>query len=166
MKRSASSILFAVLLGLLTGPAAAGDGKDGYLTKDGQLKATLTVTNVQGGFAGFTGTRLKVEPDGKWTLARVFQKKDKTLKSGKFNEGQLKQLAAVLAKYDLDGLKDEGKASVNPHVVTVEFGKHKATLTLGTGKPLPAPSTTSVAGRFSGIDKLRKDLMMKPGESK
>jgi hypothetical protein len=153
MRCAASWVFLAVLAGLLVRPADAGGkgGKDSYLTAGGKLKAALEVLDVQGGFAGFTGTEIKVARDGKWEVSRAFQKKRERLSSGELNEGQLKKLAAALAKYDLLGLKDEGKAGANPHRVTIQFGKHRATLTLGAGKPLPPPSTTEVAGRYSGI---------------
>jgi hypothetical protein len=172
MKRAASSVLLAVLLGLLAAPADAGGdkgdkgdkgGKDKYLTADGNLTATLEVVDVQGGFAGFTGLHIKVAKDGSWEISRVAQKKLKVLNSGQLSKDQLKGLAAALAKYDALGLKDEGKAGANPHNVTVRFGKHRATLALGAGKPLPSPSATEVPGRYSGIFAAVREAVMKGG---
>jgi hypothetical protein len=154
MKRAGGWILFAVMLGLPVLLADAGgvkEGKGSYLTAGGELKADLQIVDVQGGFAGFTGTEIKVARDGKWTISRVLQKKRERLSSGELSPDQLKRLGAALAKYDLLGLKDEGKAGANPHRVTIEFGKHRATLTVRAGQTPPPPSTTEVAGRYSGI---------------
>src|SRR5262249_12394090 len=66
-------------------------------------------------------------------------------------------LAAELARYDLATLKDHapGRPMANPHVVTVEFGDRKASLTLAPGAPLPRPDPkkplSSVPGRYAGI---------------
>jgi hypothetical protein len=143
-----------VLLAVAAAPQAgraAGKAED-YLTKEGALKHPLEVTELQGGFAGFTGTRLLIQPDGEWALARVFRGKDTITAKGKLARAQFAGLAEALAKYDLQTLKDAGGfKGANPHSFTVKFGKTTARLTLGAGAPLPKAGADTPAGRFAGI---------------
>lgn len=141
----------AFLLTTLAVTGHAGGDLKSYLTPDGKLKHTLTIKDVQGGFAGFTGKMWKVEPNGKWTEYQVFNKKLTAKNKGMLKETQLKKLAEHLAKYDALKLKNLGKATVNPHVLTIRFGKHKGVLTLRAGSPLPKQDTKALAGRFGGI---------------
>src|SRR5438046_1764672 len=102
---------------------AAGVAGADHLTADGKLKSQLEITDVQGGFAGFTGTKITVEPDGSWKVSQVFNRKDTEKKSGKFNARQLKQVAELLDRFGFDALpaKSGGPSKVNPHAVTVRF---------------------------------------------
>jgi hypothetical protein len=163
MSNAARLCLACVLLGLGVAPAPGQGKAKGYLTDDGQLTQSLEIRDVQGGFAGFTGTHTKIEPDGKWTVGRVFRQKVEVQRSGKLTKEEVATLAGALAKYDLLGLKSEGKTTTNPHVLTVEFGKQKAVLTLGAGQQPPAPDrdnpTASVPGRFAGITAAVRDLL-------
>jgi hypothetical protein len=143
-----------VLLAVTAAPQAGrAEGKpEDYLTKDGALKHPLEVSGLRGGFAGFTGTRLVVQPNGEWALARVARGKDTITAKGKLARAQLAALAEALAKYDLQTLKDvERPAGANPHVLEVRFGKKVAKLTLGAGRPLPKAGTHSLPARFVGI---------------
>jgi hypothetical protein len=131
-------------------PVSAGKDAGDYLTRDGKLKDSLDILDVQGGFAGFTGTLLSVQPDGAWKRSSVFQKKTKPLQEGKLTEKQVRELAAALAKYDLLHLENAGKAGTNPHNVSLTFGKHTFELRLKAGAKLPEPGTTP-EGRYAGI---------------
>ena len=145
------------LLFLTTLSAPAGKDAGDYLTKEGTLKQPLEILDVQGGFAGFTGTLLSVQPDGAWKRASVFPKKSKILQEGTFSKKQVRELAAALAKYDLLHLTDSGKPSTNPHNVSLTFGKHTSELRLKGGEKLP-PAGDSVAGRYAGIVRIVQEL--------
>jgi hypothetical protein len=153
------------LLFLTTQPAPAGKDASDYLTKDGTLMHTLEILDVQGGFAGFTGTLLKVQPDGAWKRTSVNFNKTKTLGEGQLTKAQLADMAKGLAKYDLLHLADEGKPMVNPHNVTITFGKHTCELRLGGGKKLPEPGD-GVAGRYAGVVQTAQELCRAKTEPK
>jgi hypothetical protein len=144
--------LLPVLLLLLAAPARA-DEPASYLTKDGQLAQTLEIIDVQGGFAGFTGTAWVVEPSGKYAVYRVFNQKRDELGKGELSKEQLAALAKELDRYGAADLKGLGKPMTNPHVVTVKWGKSSAELNLGAGEPLPKASDRKedVGGRFAGV---------------
>src|SRR5262245_13578171 len=103
---------------------ARGDSMPGDYLADGQFKHAIVIRDVQGGFAGFTGRMWQIEPDGSWSTGTVFNQKIKVEHKGKLTKDQLAGLAKDFAKYDLAALKDMGKANVNPHVVTITWGKH------------------------------------------
>jgi hypothetical protein len=157
----------AFCLFFLLAPAApAGKDVGDYLTKEGTLKHPLEILDVQGGFAGFTGTLWSVRPDGEWKRSAVVQKKNKLLNEGKLSSKQLRELAATLAKYDLLHLDDQGRVAANPHNVSITFGKHSCEIRLGAGKPLPQAGE-SVAGRYGGIVRAVQELCKaKAGEPK
>jgi hypothetical protein len=151
MRPLRAGLLVLVALGLpATGPAA--DKPEDYLTKAGLLTDTLSVTDLQGGFAGFTGRKITVEPSGKWTIATVFNRKEEVKASGELNAKQIADLAKELARFELRSLPDEGRpVGANPHIVTVAFGKRQARLVLRTGAPVPPADAATVPGRFGGI---------------
>jgi hypothetical protein len=140
-----------------------GGNLDAYLTKDGQLSHALEIRDTQGGFAGFTGTYYKVEPNGTWSMGKVFQQKLTEEKNGMVGKQELTRLAQALAKFDLATLSSQGKQGTNPHVVSVKFGKVDATLSLPTAAPLPKvdPNAKKLAGeqRFTGIIEAVKEAM-------
>src|SRR5947207_3248040 len=99
-----SMTLFAAL-GLLFFVALSAHADD-YLTKDGKLTEKLKIVQLQGGFAGFTGTETTIEPDGTWTTASVFQRKTTPKSNGKLTAKQRETLAGILKKYDLAKLPE------------------------------------------------------------
>jgi hypothetical protein len=113
-----------------------------YLTKDGKLKQRLELREVQGGFAGYTGTYWVIETDGSWSTGQVFMHSPETKTSsaakGQLTAAQLAGLAKVFAQHGLAELPNHGEAHVNPHILTVQFGKKTMTL-------LPAPGQASAA---------------------
>lgn len=159
-------VLAAIALGCVL-TATAADKADSYL-KDGKLTQTLEVNDVQGGFAGFTGKQWVVEPSGEWRISSVFNKRLTVEKKGTLTKEQMGALAKDLAKYDLAGLagKTEGKVMVNPHVVTIKFGKDEATLNLPAGEALPKAGADTVSGRFSGIAGVVSELLKEPKKEK
>ncbi len=136
-----------------------------YLTKDGKLAQTLEVSDLQGGFAGFTGRQWTVEPSGQWTVARVINKKVEVEQKGTLTKEELAELAKQLATYELAKLenKTDGKPMANPHVITIKWGKQESTLTLAAGSPVPVPDpkkpTATVESRYGGIVKAVQDLL-------
>jgi hypothetical protein len=159
--------LFTLPLFFLTAqPAPSGKDASDYLTKDGQLKHALEILDLQGGFAGFTGTLLSVQTDGAWKRSSVLQKKTKLLQEGTLSNQQMRELAGALARYDLLHLSDTGKSGTNPHNISLTFGKHTCELRLKAGAKLPEPGA-HVAGRFAGIvHTVQKLCQAKTGEKK
>jgi hypothetical protein len=110
--------------------AAAGDVKN-YLTADGKLKETLTLTigNNRGIVGGSFGTTWVIEPSGAWTMTTT--PKDATAK-GKLTAGQLAALAQHLATQDFNQLP--ARLGVKPYpdnnlpFVAISFGKKGSTL--------------------------------------
>jgi hypothetical protein len=147
-----------LLVAALAGGTASAEKKDGYHTADGKLTSALSVHDVQGGFAGFTGQQYDIQPDGAWTVSRVFNQKVEALKKGKLSEEKLKALAKELAKHELSTLPRKlstGRPMANPHVVTIRFGKLESVLTLDAGAPVPGTDgenpRAKAVGRFGGV---------------
>src|SRR5689334_19536350 len=105
----------------------AGVSADDYI-KDGKLTQQLKITQLQGGFAGFTGFEYVIEADGTWTMGSVFQRKTTPKGNGKLTAKELEQVAAIMKKYDLEKLPENAgkKVGANPHTITIEFGKVKS----------------------------------------
>jgi hypothetical protein len=115
------------------------------------LKETLTIKDVQGGFAGFTGDQWTVEPSGKWSIATVFNERLTEKAKGMLTREQMTGLVKELEKYQLASLRNKGEEGTNPHVVTIRHGKKEVHLILPTGDALPKPDATSIEGRYAGI---------------
>ena len=95
-------IAAAAVVLAFAGPAAAESKPEDYLTKDGKLKETLEIRDLQGGFAGFTGHAWIVEKDGSWKSARVGpnDKLDVEAK-GTLSKEQLADLAKMPSRQEL-----------------------------------------------------------------
>lgn len=153
----AAALLFVVVM-----PVAATSKPEDYLDKAGMLKEKLEIRDLQGGFAGFTGRAWIIEPDGSYQAGLVgpndrFEAETK----GKLSKEKLADLAKHLARNDLLALKDTGEVVVNPHVVTIQFGKRTVTLNLLAGEPLPKPDPDkpTAASRFSAIVKCVEEML-------
>jgi len=136
--------LLAALLAAVALPARAFDDKEH------KLKDTLKVRDLQGGFAGLTGKQYTIQPSGKWAEYSIRGNNATPTRNGALSKKDLAKLAAEVAKYDPGTLKSTGKAKVNPHVITVTYGKTTAKLTTAGGE-MPKPDTDSLEGRFAGI---------------
>ena len=149
--RLTSTILLSV-----TWLALAGDDllAQDDITKEGQRTQQLKVVQLQGGFAGFTGVQYTIAPDGSWTSESIFNEKKTPKNKGKLSEKDLAKLRAILAKYDLAKLpaKSGKEPGANPHTITFEYGKKKASL-VGQMPPTldPKNPTGTVESRFAGI---------------
>jgi hypothetical protein len=122
--------------------------------KAGKLTQTLKITQLQGGFAGFTGFEYTIEPDGTWASASVFRQKTTPKDKGKLSAKELEAVAAILAKNELDKLppKSGKQPGANPHTITIEFGKTKAVLVGQTPPKVDANNPKgTVESRFAGI---------------
>ena len=133
---------------------------DDYL-KDGKLTQPLKLTQLQGGFAGFTGYEYTIEPDGTWTSVSLFNKKATPKANGKLTAKQREALAALLAKNEVAKLpaKSGTQPGANPHTITIEFGKTKATLVGQTPPKVDANNPASVESRFAAIYQGVKGLL-------
>ena len=147
--RRAFGLLLVGLAALTPSPVRAGDPAD-YL-KDGKLKEPLEVTQLQGGFAGFTGTYYAIEADGAWSTGSVLKGKNGDPKaSGKLTGEQLAQLAKELAKQDLAKLPSYGAPKVNPKVLKIRFGKTVSELQPGPGEGT-ADEGKAIRARYDAI---------------
>lgn len=136
------------------------------VTENGQLAHALTFKDVQGGFAGFTGQSYRIDPDGTWSITRVFnRRKFKPTKTGKLTPDQLKTLVASLKKNGLLQLPKESgsQAQANPHVMTITFGKKKSAIAVGAGledpKKLPNDKSYDAARRAFAIRETIRSLI-------
>jgi hypothetical protein len=136
--------------------AFAGDGllAQDYLTKDGHLARQLKLVQLRGGFAGNTGVRYTIEPDGSWAAETLFNEKATPKDKGKLTAKDLAKLGALLERYDLGKLPEQAgkKPGANPHTLTLEFGAKKASL-VGQVPPRLDPNDPAgtVESRFAGI---------------
>ena len=132
-------ILMTFLL-LFAGKTQANIPRDKFLTRDGKLSGTLTLKDVQGGFAGFTGVIWTIRPDGSWDRKRIISRTtQKPDLNGKLSAKKLRQIADVLTHAQVDKLPARlGKfRGANPHVVTLGWGNRQCAWTLGPGMPVP-----------------------------
>jgi hypothetical protein len=142
------TLLSCLTLTLLATAAGADETK---------LTATLTIKDVQGGFAGFTGKQWTIEPSGKWTMSDVFNQKLTEKARGELSAEKLAELVKELERYGLGDLpaKKPARSMANPHVVTITLGKRDASLELNAGEALPKPDPDkpkgNVENRYAGI---------------
>lgn len=145
----------AMLLAIVVPVLAHDDAQaQDYLTKDGRLSRPLKVSVLQSGFAGVTGKQITIAPDGAWTVEGIFKRKATLKGKGTLSAQDLAKLAAILKKYDLDGLpaKTGTPPGANPHTVTLSYGGKSASLVGRMPPTLDAKNPAgTVASRFAGI---------------
>jgi hypothetical protein len=109
------------------------------LTKDGKLVQPLVVRDVQGGFAGFTGTEWSVNPSGDYVVSSVRRGKAEAQKKGRLRPQQLAALVKALARCDAAKELTPAKAfdGANPHVISVKVGERQFSLRLPPGAKPP-----------------------------
>src|SRR5438445_11431654 len=98
--------LLVLLLLVPAGPAAS--KPEDYLTKDGNLRHKLEVSDLQGGFVGFVGPKTAIEPSGKFTGFKMIGTKEMEEKTGKLSKAQRTDRAQDLAHFDRLGPKNIG----------------------------------------------------------
>lgn len=162
-----STFIFSCALSILAGESVFAED---YLTKDGNLAQQLKVVELQGGFAGYTGTQFTIAPDGSWSSDSIFNQKVTPKDKGKLSPKELAKLAGLLEKYELAKLPAESgkQPGANPRTITLEFGKQKASLVGQTPPKLdPKKPTGTVESRFAGITEgVTGILMPQPKEGK
>jgi hypothetical protein len=157
-------LLSAVLSTGGLSPAWAGEQPGDYLTKAGMLKERLEVFELQGGFAGFTGTYHTIAPDGSWSTGSVLpprEEKGEPKAKGKLTSAQLAKLAQELARHNLANLPNHGKPVVNPQVIKIRFGNRVAELQPEAGASPPAEDK-AIRARYQGIAQAVKALCKEP----
>lgn len=138
--------LMGSVLMLMATATASADERPGSYLKDGKLAEKLTVLELQGGFAGFTGTYTIVENDGEWSTGPILPRDQRgaPTASGKLDAKQLTDLANVLAKNDLVNLRNAGTPVTNPQITTIAWGEHSVTL-------MPKAKDPTIAARYEAI---------------
>ncbi len=160
MRRSMCVLLFVFAGWGLSGVRA--DEKPGDYLKDGKLKEAVEVRKLQGGFAGFTSTYCRIEPDGSWSTGAVLPRdKVQEKAKGKLTAEQLAGLAKEFAKFDLAHLPNHGEAVTNPKVVRVRFGMATSELQPKPGKATPEEDK-AVRARYDGIAQAVKAVCKEP----
>lgn len=153
-----SSYLLAVLFCVLHMlPVHAADKPEDYLA-DGKLKERIEIQQLQGGFAGFTGTYCAIEPDGAWSTGQVLPRMMKReTAQGKLNAEQLAELAKSLATNDLATLPNHGAPVANPAVTVVLYGMNRSELQPKPGKA-NAEADQAIRARYASLVSTVKSL--------
>lgn len=121
-------------------PAIFQEGEGSYLDDQGRLLHALVLTDSQTGFAGTSGIRLTLEPEGGWKLQTFLNDELRPAEqTGRLTEDELRQLAAVMASMKFNRLGERmGKSpQVNPHELSMQWGERVKTLTLRGGEVPP-----------------------------
>ncbi|MFS4439552.1 hypothetical protein ACMA5I_15195 [Paracoccaceae bacterium GXU_MW_L88] len=129
--------IYAFLAGVVLGGAA--------MTCEMTLKAPLTVTTAQEGFAGVTGTIYKVQPDGQYEVADfVGEQEDPPRAQGQLSEEDMQRLAEVL---DADlATGTEEAPPINQSFIVVDYGSQSWTVSLAPGAAVEECDDESEAG--------------------
>ena len=141
--------LFLLCVTLTLSVHAEGPADD---LKAGKLPQRLEVLELQGGFAGFTGSYAVVEPDGSWAVGQMLPRNQRgePKAKGKLTAEQLTTLAKELAKYDLATLPKHGEPETNPKVTRITFGKAVSELQPKPGTATPE-ADKAIRARYAGI---------------
>src|SRR5436309_13105397 len=87
-----------IVLSILACSTFARADENPYLDKDGRPRHELVFIDSQGGFAGFSGQRWTIEPDGGWRREPFLNEKVRNAEApGKLSANQLAAQADVLA---------------------------------------------------------------------
>ena len=167
----------AALAALLPVPCGAGEVSD-YLTKDGKLKAAITVRVGTGGLVAVGGSIPKAEgwvaviqPTGEWSREQPPSKWVLPVSpaKGKLHEKQLAALAQHLATQDFKSLpRQQGcgypGSDVVYRYVMIEFGEKRAEFMIKLGQSridyLPKPGDPKAAAwsRFVAVELFLMDM--------
>jgi hypothetical protein len=108
-----------------------------YLTPDGKLQAPLAFRDAQDGFAGVSGEVWTIDPGGHLSMARFLNEKTGApYRERDLTSIEIQTFVRMLAANHLLALPGHlGRdVKVNPHVLTLAFGKMKSELTLQAGE--------------------------------
>ncbi len=144
-----------------------------FLTPAGKLQSTLTLRDSQGGFAGYSGEVWTITPNGHFTIAHFLNDRIAEPRWQRdLSQSELKSLARVLCKSHFLELPDSlgSEPKVNPHSLTLSFGKKQTTLVLPAGKSsdeMTAPPENAQAWRnFAAVVKALQALAKNPPPAK
>jgi hypothetical protein len=124
-----------LFFGLMLGIVAARGVWDAFAT-DYPLETTLTVKDMQDGFAGTTGTVWTIRPDCTFRVSRLFnQKVTEPCREGHLTPEQRARLSEILTKGAMAELPAQlGDASqVNARRITIEYGDKVSVLSIAPG---------------------------------
>jgi hypothetical protein len=122
-------LLFTVMSLVASFGMASGDA----LTEGERLRTTLEVRDAQSGFAGWSGTVTRIEPDGTFTVSRFLNDRiEEPHRQGRLDKDARSDLADALSQYDFLALPEELGQSppINPRTITVSVGDRTSTLFL------------------------------------
>lgn len=108
-----------------------------YLAPDGKLHAPLVFRDAQDGFAGVSGEVWTIDPGGHLAMARFLNEKTGTpYRERDLTSIEIQSFVRMLAANHLLALPGQlGRdVKVNPHVLTLTFGKMKSELILQAGE--------------------------------
>jgi hypothetical protein len=161
-------LVSSCLLAVAAASAAhrASGAEQSYLTADGRLAAPLELRDEQSGFAGVTGTIVRVQADGRYEIARFLNEQVEAPESqGQIKPDALRTLAETLQRQGFQALPEQiGQGSaVNAHRLILQFGGKKSTLMLppGAEPKAAAGADGEPADRFATIVSTVQDLVGK-----
>lgn len=151
-----------LLAGMLAAPCLAGEVGD-YLTKDGQLKETVSVRIGGKDFLAPAEEVWVIHPSGEWTW-------ESTDSNGKLSPKQMAALAQHLATQDFKTLpKTQGyqpkEANSGYHYVVIAFGKQEAAFYAKSGEspldyvPKPGDPNAAAWSRFTALELVLTDML-------
>lgn len=96
---------------------------------------TVSLRDEQQGFAGVTGTRRSIEPDGQFSVTVFVNEHIQSRREGRATEAQLRVLADALAASEFSRLPPQigAEPAVNAHRVTLRVGAEERVLILPAG---------------------------------
>lgn len=131
--------------------ASTAIGQD--VLRDGKLTSALKIVRLQEGFAGATGVRWTIAPDGTWVCESIGDRGPGERSRGELSADELVALAELLTKADIATLPATAgrPAGANPRILRLEFNDRVMTLS-GHGPPQHGgEDLTTVEGRFRAI---------------
>jgi len=116
-----------------------------------KLAKAITMKDLQGGFAGFAGQVVTIEPSGILTTGQEAGGKLTPKVKAKIDAKTMTALVKELKKYDAATLKTAGEPTTNPRTITIIHGDKPVMLHLPTTGKLPAADVKDPAGRIAGV---------------
>lgn len=152
------AIRVVVALAALTFPGS-------IMAENCPLAASLTLKDLQSGFAGETGTVWTIMPDCSFTVARqIGTRRREPHKKGHLTAEQQVRLRDMMGRISPDALpKQPGGPHANARRVTLSYGDREAALTLAPGRgdlsQLSADTTDPKAKTMLDLAAMMKDML-------
>lgn len=101
---------------------------------------TMSLRDEQQGFAGITGTRRRIDPNGHFSVTFFVNERVQSRREGRANEAQLRALAGALAASEFSRLPPQigAEPPVDAHRVTLQVGAEERVLILPAGVSVDA----------------------------